>query len=491
MKLENKYSEAVIERGEGYTDSVKYCIKINNFIYGKVHGSTTYTTEVDLSSLGGDCSCPYGTNCKHAIALYLNYQKGKFWDAEDFIKSLNKMNNNELKELILSKLQDNPDWIIKHNLRKGTNKKEFIKDFKKNFSSDKVNEAEAILPDFSFDQLLELQDYINNNYDDLAEKLGEEIENKEYGYEDYDDEDYDDEDYDEELLDLNEKLIEIIVKKSLEKNKVEEIIKKDAFRDEIISKADSFLGFKEKIKRIFPKDKYLEFLLSTKNPDVLEVKSNINESNKNIAYDFIKEKPKIIKEIAKLINDKTLTFSVGVYEKDFDAIIENFDKFESAIKEDYELISQLSDIIDLLIKNKFKNEEIAKKLLNKHIGGKYTKKQISYLALQIRDYDFIKKSFNKEHIEKDIILLERLAQIDKQKTFEFIKNKQDLLNRHWSNIIPLFNFLKNTYDKKEIENYIKINQDCFRTSSHLKKHLKEECGVFISQKEGILNVEIK
>ena len=396
------------------------------------------------------------------------------------------MNNNELKELILSKLQDNPDWIIKHNLRKGTNKKEFIKDFKKNFSSDKVNEAEAILPDFSFDQLLELQDYINNNYDNLAEKLGEEIENKEYGYEDYDDEDYD-----EELLDLNEKLIEIIVKKSLEKNKVEEIIKKDAFRDEIISKADSFLGFKEKIKRIFPKDKYLEFLLSTKNPDVLEVKSNINESNKNIAYDFIKEKPKIIKEIAKLINDKTLTFSVGVYEKDFDAIIENFDKFESAIKEDYELISQLSDIIDLLIKNKFKNEEIAKKLLNKHIGGKYTKKQISYLALQIRDYDFIKKSFNKEHIEKDIILLERLAQIDKQKTFEFIKNKQDLLNRHWSNIIPLFNFLKNTYDKKEIENYIKINQDCFRTSSHLKKHLKEECGVFISQKEGILNVEIK
>src|SRR3989344_7394573 len=221
MRLENKYSKSVIERGEGYLDSVRDCIKINNLIYGKVQGSSIYKTEVDLDSLEGDCSCPYGTNCKHAVALYLNYQKGKFWDANDFIKSLNKMNSNELKELILSKLQDNPDWIIKHNLRKRTNKKDFIKDFKKSFSFDKISEAEALLPDFSFEQLSELQDYINKNYDDLSEKLGEERENEEYGYE-Y----WDDEDYDKELSELNEKLIEKIVKKSLENGKVKEVIKR-------------------------------------------------------------------------------------------------------------------------------------------------------------------------------------------------------------------------------------------------------------------------
>src|SRR3989344_8302299 len=147
MKLENRYSEEVIERGEGYLNSVKYCIKIDNFIYGKVEGSTIYKTEVDLKSLEGDCSCPYGTNCKHAVALYLNYQKGKFGEAKEFIKNLDKMNHKDLKEMILSKLQDNPEWIIKYNLRKSTKKEDLLKSFKKGFSLKTINKAESVLPD--------------------------------------------------------------------------------------------------------------------------------------------------------------------------------------------------------------------------------------------------------------------------------------------------------------------------------------------------------
>src|SRR3989344_1882712 len=481
MKLENKYSESVIERGEGYIDSVDDCIKINNFIYGKVQGSSTYKTEVDLDSLGGDCSCPYGTNCKHAVALYLVYQKGKFWDADGFIKSLNKMNSNELKELILSKLQDNPDWIIKHNIRKRANKKEFIKSFKKGFSLDKISEAEALLPDFSLEQLLELQDYISDNYDDLAEKLGEERENEEYGY-DY----WDDEGYDEELLDLNEKLMEIIVKKSLERGKVKEVIKRVNLRDEIIENAESFLAFKENVKKAFSNDEYLKFLLNLKNPDVLEIKRYVNQENKESLYELIDKKSKLIKNIANLLKDLTLIFSISIYENDFNTIINNFNQFNDALKEDYSIKEKLSDVIDLFIKNKFKNEEIAKKLLNMHIGSRYNRKQISYLASQINDYDFIRKVFRKNHIETDASLLERLAQIDQEKTLKFIKNRSDMLKQHWSNIIPLFNFLNKVYSKKDIESYIEANQDCFRTSSHLKKHLKEECGIFISQKEGRL-----
>ena len=71
----------------------------------------------------------------------------------DFIKGLNKMSNNELKELILSKLKENPDWIIKYNIRKNKNTGDFIKSFQKNFSSEIVNEADALLPNFSFQQL--------------------------------------------------------------------------------------------------------------------------------------------------------------------------------------------------------------------------------------------------------------------------------------------------------------------------------------------------
>src|SRR3989344_6151844 len=489
MKLEQKYADKIIERGEEYLDSVEYCLKINNFIYGQVRGSIKYKTEVDLNSLDGDCSCPYGTNCKHAVALYLVYKKGKFWDAEDFIKSLNKMGHGELKEIILSKLQDNPDWVKKHNLRKGTNKSDFLKSFKKNFSSELIGEAEAVLPDLTFEQLLELNNYISKNYDDLAEKLIEENENNEYAHS-YDS--YDNEDYDKGLYDLNELITETIIKRALLENKVEKILRNEYLREEIIENAESFISYKEKIKKIFEKEECLEFLIRLKNPIVSEVKEYIEESNEVILYNSLAEKTGLIKEIARSLNDKTLLFSVAICEKDLSTIIKNFDQFENAINKYYDLINYLSDVVELLNKKGLKNEEIAKKLLNRHIGGKYNKKQLNYLASQINDFDFIKKSFNKEHIETDAVLLERLAQIDKEKAFNFVKNKKELLiGRHWSNIVPLFNFLKKCYSSQVIKNYVRDNQEAFRTSSHLKKHLKEECGIFISQKEGNLIVEVK
>ena len=488
MKLENKYSDEIIERGEGYLNSIKYCIKIGNFIYGKVEGSTTYKTEVELDSLEGNCSCPYGTNCKHAVALYLTYQKGRFSEAEGFIKSLDTMSKNGLKELLLSKLQDNPDWIIKHNLRKSANTKDFLANFKKHFSSDKITEAEAILQDLTFEKLLELHDYIADNYDDLAEKLGEEKENSDYDYE------YgygNDEEYDSELFDLHEKLTEVVVTQSLEKGRVLEVVKRLSLRDEIIKKAESFLKFRKAIKKHFINDEYLKFLLNLKSPDILEIKNYVHASNKELLYDLLNEKTKLIKNIAQSLKDKVLLFSVAVRENDFNALVDTFSQFENALKRDYDLAERLGDVVRLFMKKSFKNGEIAKKLLSEYEEAKYENEQIRFLASQITDYEFIKDAFNKDRIETHVELLERMSEIDKARTLQFVKNKKDLLHRHWSYIIPLFSFLRKICGKKEIEQYIRENQDFFKTSSHLKKHLKEECGVFISQREGTLLVEIR
>ncbi len=485
MDVYDKYSEKVIERGEGYLNSVKYCIKINNFIYGKVEGSHAYRTEVDLETFDGDCSCPYGTNCKHAVALYLNYKKGMYSDAEDFIKSLNKMGNNELKELILSKLQENPDWIIKHNIRKNTDTKEFFKSFKKSFSSELINEADALLPNLSFQQLLKLHDYIYKNYDGLAEKLAEESEN-DYYREDY----YDDEEYDKELYELNEKLIEIIVKKSLKKDKVNEVIKRYSLREEIINQAEPFKKYKEKIKKEFSKDEYLEFLLNLKNPNVSELMENVNKSETDILFRYIEDQINVIKKIANLLNDKTLTLAIAVYEKDFEDIIRNISYLEDALKKDYKLTTKIRDIVNIFILKKFKDENIAKKFIAFRRKANFDRAHIKYLAFQINDFDFISKEFNKENLEEDIPLLERLAQIDKQKTLNFINSKKELLRKHYSDVVILFKFLKKVYDYNTIKSYIEKNYDSFRTSSHLKNHLKE-IGVFISQKEGKLIVEIK
>ena len=61
MKLEQKYADKIIERGEEYLDSVEYCLKINNFIYGQVRGSIKYKTEVDKDFNDGSAAGVTGT----------------------------------------------------------------------------------------------------------------------------------------------------------------------------------------------------------------------------------------------------------------------------------------------------------------------------------------------------------------------------------------------------------------------------------------------
>ena len=116
-----------------------------------------------------------------------------------------------------------------------------------------------------------------------------------------------------------------------------------------------------------------------------------------ILYDSLEEKTDLIEEIARSLNDKILLFSVALYKKDLSTIIENFEQFENALNEYHSLINYLGDVVDMLNKHKVKNEKIAKKLLNRHIGGRYNPKQLEYLASQINDFDFIKKTLELLH----------------------------------------------------------------------------------------------
>jgi hypothetical protein len=484
MDIEDEYSEVIIERGKEYLSSVIYCIKINNKLYGKVQGSRIYETEIDLDDLDGNCSCPYGTNCKHAVALYLNYKKGEFSDSKEFITSLDKMSNKELIELILSKLKDNPEWIFKFNIRKSVSTEDFVKSFKKNFSSQKIEEAEALLPKLSFEQTLELQDYIENNYDSLEEDLIED--NEPMSSYDY----WGDEEYDNGLDDLNESLKELIIKKSKEKNKINEIIKRDSFREEIISNAEEYKDYKEKIKKEFSKEEHLEYLINLKNPAIDEIMKNINNTNKSILYSKIDKKTGLIKEISKRINDKTLIFSVAVYEKDFENIIKYFDHLEDALRESHTLSRMLKDIVNTFILKRYSDEKIAKKLLSARTQADFDPVQNKYLVSQIKDFDFIKNEFDEERLDEDIILLTRLVILDKNKTFDFINSNKNLMNHHWEYILILFKFLKKIYDNETIKKYIEKNQDCFKTANHLKNHLKD-IGIYVSTKKDGLVVEIK
>jgi uncharacterized Zn finger protein len=78
------YSEAIFERGMEYFEEgrVGGVIKFKSKLIGDVRGTEKYRTEVDLSDLASRCSCPYGTNCKHGVAMLLQYFNREYVDGD-------------------------------------------------------------------------------------------------------------------------------------------------------------------------------------------------------------------------------------------------------------------------------------------------------------------------------------------------------------------------------------------------------------------------
>jgi len=111
MKFERIYNSKIIERGKEYyrNNLVKYCIKFNNKLYGKVLGGELYNTVVDLKDYSGVCSCPYRYNCKHAYALIEAFLNNNYIDGDKIFEDLKK----ESKEKILEILKD---IVVEHNL---------------------------------------------------------------------------------------------------------------------------------------------------------------------------------------------------------------------------------------------------------------------------------------------------------------------------------------------------------------------------------------
>jgi len=96
---------------------VKYCVKFNNKLYGKVLGGELYNTVVDLKDYSGVCSCPYRYNCKHAYALIEAFINNNYIDGNKVFEDLKK----ESKEKILEILKD---IVVEHNLWEGIVKRE-------------------------------------------------------------------------------------------------------------------------------------------------------------------------------------------------------------------------------------------------------------------------------------------------------------------------------------------------------------------------------
>jgi hypothetical protein len=108
------YGETIFGRGLGYfmEGRVTNVIKFRGRLIGEVSGTVGYTTKVDLDGLGCNCSCPYGGNCKHGVAVLLQYSDGGYVDGDEIMERVEGMDQDELMEVVEEFVRLNPASLM-------------------------------------------------------------------------------------------------------------------------------------------------------------------------------------------------------------------------------------------------------------------------------------------------------------------------------------------------------------------------------------------
>lgn len=476
-EFEKTYDEKVIERGEEYIDNVVTCIKVGNFLFAEVHGSTAYQTKVDLTTFQGDCSCPYQHNCKHAVAAYLYFKKGKSIDADGFLKGLESLDKKELIRIITAFLPEKPELAANYVFREKTDFDAFVEDFTEDFSPRKLEQMEDNLDCLTFEQLVKVLDYVSKNEDSINDTLSE---NQCNSYDYYDEEE-------DVLGDFEYKIKEELIKRTTSQEQLTAILKKGYMNEELADDAERFFNFKETIKKYFGKEQYLRFLLRCKNPDLREIKENATKSARHHILDVPNYNIALAEKLAEYLGDDDLRFITAYHKDDANGIIKYFDNFV-ALKRQY--LVQPTHIVKILSKNKDVPEEISKQLFSKEYFESYPPQHIRFLVNNIKDREFILRNvrLNAEFSKlKEVI--RRLGELGYDTKLLF--NKKELLDgRHWTGIVEILNFSRHSFGDDFVAALIKFHKDRFTTSSALKHNLKKE-GIYITSGREKFVVELK
>lgn len=93
--LLRNFEDKIVERGRKYAEEGRVKDKVflsENYLHGIVEGGQTYRTDVFLyrGKLHAVCTCPYGSDCKHAVALLLSFSEGKSEEKEISLKEFER-----------------------------------------------------------------------------------------------------------------------------------------------------------------------------------------------------------------------------------------------------------------------------------------------------------------------------------------------------------------------------------------------------------------
>jgi hypothetical protein len=478
MRLTEEYPAHIIERGERYMHNVNYCIKLGDFLYAEVEGTTTYKTKVQLSTLQGDCSCPYQQNCKHAVAAILTYRQGQSIDADPFINHLNTLDKQQLIALILTTLQNNPDLILEYQLKTSTNCDIFVEELRKEFSYKNMKKAMILAPQFTFDHIMEILDFLKNHNQDLSTEY----------YDSY----YDDDEYDP-LDDLEYVLTQNLMDKISSEEQMKQLLAMDYLHQSIVENAEKFTQYASLIKPIFSKEQYLEFLLNQQNPNLEEVKETLTEYNRHLLYSLPTHNLQLAKKIAQYLSDDVLFLTIAIYKEDYHGIIRSKELIPSLLaRKDFFIERKLPSLVDLFRRHTFSDESIIRLLLSTENLELYDEKQLTYLVTQITDTDFLQQLIDpQKSFSKNKPLFERLFQLN-DALGAFLLENLDLITRETSRmeLIEILAYFKKRFGNDYVRNLIIRHESIFKTSSSLKYQLKK-LGIMISYRKGMFSVEVQ
>ena len=286
------YGETIFYRGQDYFDDdrVTSVIKFKNKLTGEVEGSNTYKTDVDLNDLRSECSCPYGINCKHGVAVLLKYMEGEYSDAEEITKSLDRMSREELRGVIDSLISANPTNLMylgiqaevdekpDGNLMEALDKQmesrlhRIMKSNGDDGSADElasfIKVSESVL---SKEQVFHIIEFLIDN----CEEFG-------YFYDDYSDSNYGEE--------IFENLCDAFVKKQIDEKdfvRLKEISERDnydmlgAFINRLpeIENTENLINFEESVRGLLDESSYINFLV---NCELTEKARTLIESSESL-----------------------------------------------------------------------------------------------------------------------------------------------------------------------------------------------------------------
>jgi uncharacterized Zn finger protein len=91
---------------------VLIAIRFKDKVFGEVAGTDRYVTNVRLDSLSSICTCPVRWNCKHGVALLLQFLSGNYVDGNRIMHHLENAERSELLKILKSLIEDDPMLLL-------------------------------------------------------------------------------------------------------------------------------------------------------------------------------------------------------------------------------------------------------------------------------------------------------------------------------------------------------------------------------------------